>query len=118
MHAQVWLSTWATLTVQSLAFIVQSAAFSAEHLEARCEAFVGAMQQLLTDMSEEAFASHVRRPQAGLLLFCSGWHAPPFLPVGVRTGSDCQQCRKIYFVSMRTEQHGAIDWPPELVSSP
>ena len=73
-RAQVWLSAWATLTVQNLAFIVQSASFTAEHLEARCEAFVGAMRQLLAGMSEEAFASHVRGPRE-LCFRCSGREA-------------------------------------------
>ena len=53
------MSAWSTLTVHNLAFIVQSAAFPADHLEARCEAFVAAMQRLLADLTDAAFASHV-----------------------------------------------------------
>ena len=54
------MSTWSTLTVQNLAFVVQSAAFPADHLEARVEAFVGAMHSRLADLDEAAFASQVR----------------------------------------------------------
>ena len=54
------MSAWSTLTVQNLAFVVQSAAFPADHLEARVEAFVDAMHSRLADLDEAAFASQVR----------------------------------------------------------
>lgn len=56
----MWLSAWNVLTVHSVAFIIQSAAFSAEHLENRVDAFVESCTQLLEVMSEEEFTSQVR----------------------------------------------------------
>ena len=55
--AQVWLSSWSVLTVRNVAFIIQSAAFSAEHLESRVGAFVGSAARLLEAMPQEEFAS-------------------------------------------------------------
>ena len=57
---QVWLSAWSVLTVHCVAFIIQSAAFSAEHLDSRVEAFIGSVTQLLQDIMSEEFASQVR----------------------------------------------------------
>ena len=57
---QVWLSAWSVLTVHFVAFIIQSAAFSAEHLESRVDAFVESCTQLLETMPEEEYASQVR----------------------------------------------------------
>ncbi|CAK0787227.1 hypothetical protein CVIRNUC_010443 [Coccomyxa viridis] len=55
----VWLSSWSVLTVRNVAFIIQSAAFSAEHLESRVDAFVGSAAALLEAMPQEEFASQV-----------------------------------------------------------
>ncbi|BDA50691.1 Insulin-degrading enzyme [Coccomyxa sp. Obi] len=55
----VWLAGLPTLTVRAVAFVVQSAAFGAAHLEARCEAFVAAQTARLADMDAESFASQV-----------------------------------------------------------
>ena len=56
----MWLSSWSVLTVHSVAFIIQSAAFSAEHLEGRVDAFIEACTDLLESMPEEEFTSQVR----------------------------------------------------------
>lgn len=56
----VWLSAYATLTVQGIAFVIQSTAFPAAHLEARAEAFMAATAQQLQDLDPEAFSSQVR----------------------------------------------------------
>ncbi len=56
----VWLAGLPTLTVRAVAFVIQSAAFSATHLEARCEAFVAAQTARLADMDAESFASQAR----------------------------------------------------------
>lgn len=58
--AQVWLSAWNVLTVHCVAFIIQSAAFSAEHLESRVDAFIESCTQLLDSMPQQEFASQVR----------------------------------------------------------
>ncbi len=50
------------LTVRNVAFIIQSAAFSAEHLESRVDAFVGSAAALLEAMPQEEFASQVSAP--------------------------------------------------------
>ncbi len=57
---QVWLSAWSVLTVHFVAFIIQSAAFSAEHLESRVDAFIESCTQLLETMPEEEYSSQVR----------------------------------------------------------
>ena len=57
----MWLSAWSMLTVHCLAFIIQSAAFSAEHLESRVAAFIGSAAQLLEIMPAEEFASQVNQ---------------------------------------------------------
>lgn len=59
---QVWLSAWSVRTVRNVAFIIQSAAFSAEYLESRVDAFVGSAAQLLEAMPQEEFASQASAP--------------------------------------------------------
>ncbi len=56
----VWLAPHATLAVAGLAFIIQSAAFGAAHLETRAEAFVAATAGRLRELELAAFASQVR----------------------------------------------------------
>jgi hypothetical protein len=56
----VWLAGVPTLTVRAVAFVVQSSAFSAEHLEARCEAFVTAQLARLAELDADSFASQAR----------------------------------------------------------
>ncbi|KAL0046282.1 hypothetical protein WJX82_008028 [Trebouxia sp. C0006] len=51
----VFLSSWTNLSVHSVAFILQSTAFSCQHLEGRCEAFLQQYQTSLADMTEESF---------------------------------------------------------------
>ena len=48
--------------MRSVAFIIQSAAFSAEHLESRVDAFVGSAAALLDAMPQEEFASQASTP--------------------------------------------------------
>lgn len=83
----VWLAGVPTLTVRAVAFVVQSSAFSAEHLEARCEAFVAAQLARLAELDDESFASQARTlPQSlpgscmlgeqGPLLSCSPQLSP------------------------------------------
>lgn len=43
-----------------VAFIIQSAVFSAEHLESRVDAFIESCTQLLETVSEEEYTSQVR----------------------------------------------------------
>ncbi|EIE20423.1 hypothetical protein COCSUDRAFT_30601 [Coccomyxa subellipsoidea C-169] len=56
----VWLAGLPTLTVRAVAFVVQSSAFSAVHLEQRCEAFVGAQLARLAELDADSFASQAR----------------------------------------------------------
>ncbi len=58
----VWLAGLPTLTVRAVAFVVQSSAFSAVHLEQRCEAFVGAQLARLAELDADSFASQARIP--------------------------------------------------------
>lgn len=53
------MSGWSTLTVRNLAFIIQSSAFGAQHLDARVEAFVDASQERLADLDDASFTSQV-----------------------------------------------------------
>ena len=48
--------------MRNVAFIIQSAAFSAEHLESRVGAFVGSAAALLDAMPQAEFASQVNVP--------------------------------------------------------
>ena len=58
----MWLSSWSVLTVRNVAFIIQSAAFGAEHLESRVDAFVGSAAAVLEAMPQEEFASQASTP--------------------------------------------------------
>lgn len=44
----------------SVAFILQSTAFTCQHLESRCEAFLQQYQTSLADMTEDSFKTQVR----------------------------------------------------------
>ena len=63
----MWLSAWTVLTVHFVAFIIQSAAFSADHLESRVDTFIESCTQLLETMPEEEFRSQVRMGSVCLL---------------------------------------------------
>ncbi|KAL3136082.1 hypothetical protein ABBQ32_007106 [Trebouxia sp. C0010 RCD-2024] len=51
----VFLSAWTNLSVHSVAFILQSTAFSCQHLESRCEAFLQQFKTSLEQMTDESF---------------------------------------------------------------
>ncbi|KAL0019017.1 hypothetical protein WJX77_001203 [Trebouxia sp. C0004] len=51
----VFLSSWINLSVHSVAFILQSTAFTCQHLERRCEAFLQQYQASLADMTQDSF---------------------------------------------------------------
>lgn len=53
----------------SVAFILQSTAFSCAHLESRCEAFLQQFQTSLEQMTEESFKTQVGRDRCRGLSF-------------------------------------------------
>ena len=78
-------SQWACAC--SVAFILQSTAFSCQHLESRCEAFLQQFQTTLEQMTEDSFKTQVaflfdlraskflfRSPNFSLVL-CTQYHA-------------------------------------------
>lgn len=94
----VWLAGVPTLTVRAVAFVVQSSAFSAEHLEARCEAFVAAQLARLAELDDESFASQARTLPKCLpgMLHAGGAGTPLFLLTFAfsfpRRGSELEHC--------------------------
>ncbi|KAK9834702.1 hypothetical protein WJX74_008107 [Apatococcus lobatus] len=55
----VFLQTYTTLSVRSIAFIIQSTAFSAAHIESRVQAFIHQFSDHLGSMSSEEFTNQV-----------------------------------------------------------
>lgn len=56
----VFLTMISNIKVRNVAFILQSSTYSAQTLEARCEAFLADAQKLLLAMSDEIFQQQVR----------------------------------------------------------
>ncbi len=99
---QVWLSSWNVLTVHCVAFIIQSAAFSAEHLDSRVEVFIGSLTQQLQDMTPEEFGSQVKHGQ-GICLCCMRL-SPSF---GWCSSADVSRHRPEYASSTQQSPKGA-----------
>ncbi len=53
------MQTYTTLGVRSVAFIIQSTAFSATHIEGRVLAFIHQLTEHMTNMSSQEFTNQV-----------------------------------------------------------
>ena len=94
----IWKQHWHRVTVMhhacSVAFILQSTAFSCQHLESRCEAFLQQYESSLADMTEESFKTQVHN---SVCLLCK---IPEFKQLAIRLhDSGCGHqviCHTIY----------------------
>jgi hypothetical protein len=78
----VHLTTWATHSVHSVAFIIQSNAFTAAHMSARVEAFLEAFAARLGTLKQQEFAEQVGF--AGQFEFAGQFGSAPRLPISCR----------------------------------